>query len=267
MEFCDAFQVAPQVENPSSASDAVKTPNGGQLHTEIAELAHDFNNLLSIIGGNARLLVDVLDEQDEKRESAQAIVTAANQGAGLIRRLLVRGPVALNQKASCVLGETVQAVVKTIATILPESVSIRTQCRDSSSLVAASPEDVHRILTNLVLNAGEAMPAGGHILVVTRFVHIDAADGKGCPALIPGPYGLVTVSDNGPGMSAEVAGRIFEPFFTTKGTAGSRGLGLAIVFGLVKEVDGYVSLETAAGKGSKFRIYLPIALPKPFHPY
>lgn len=212
---------------------------------------------MSIIALNAHLLAEASHEAD-KHESTDAILQATQQGKALIRQLLVRSEIVAGGAASSPLDATVQSVLAIIAPILPHGIVLRTDMGAPRTKVSVPPHAIQRMLNNLLLNASEAVSIGGHIAVTTFVGRVDPELAGRYPGLRPGAYGVVSVSDDGPGIPADLVARIFEPFTTTKSNAPSRGLGLASVFGLVKEAGGYVSVESAEREGSTFRIYLPV---------
>lgn len=226
--------------------------------TGIAEIAHDFNNLLQIIDGSAHLLAEEIDETDGKRQFVEAILQASGQSAALIRRLLVRSEAASEPTGSCKLDATTRTIIETVAPILPRSVTVSRQLRAPDAKVASSPEGIHRVVTNLLLNSSEAMPMGGEVVVRTSLTLVNPEHASQSPGLEPGRYGVLVVSDEGTGMPPALVERIFEPFTTTKEDSPARGLGLASVFGLVKEAGGYISVDSTEREGTTFQVYLPV---------
>lgn len=232
---------------------------GGRTNHDVAEIAHDFNNVLSIIRGNATLLAEEIEEDGHVRELTDAILEASSQGAGLIRRLLVCAQPTERHVDPSPLDATVETVLRTVRPTLPDAVQLTARMSRSLRSVRLGAEDLKRVLTNLLLNASEALPEGGEIAVRTMFTGLEEDVAGTAPGLAPGEYGIIAVSDNGRGMTPEFAAKVFEPFVTTKRRSRPGGLGLAIVFGLVKEAGGYTEVETTEGKGATFRIYLPVA--------
>lgn len=222
-------------------------------------VAHDFNNLLTVIVGNAELLTEALPPRGGQRESVDLIIQAAERGQGLTQRLLSfarRQPLSprvvdvntllrnLRQMLGRTLGEHMDVVIHTDPGVWPCEV-------DSGQL--------ETVLINLAVNARDAMPEGGHLSLETSNTWIDEDYAAGDPELRPGPYVVISVSDNGEGMTEAVRHRAMEPFFTTKGMGKGSGLGLSMAYGFAKQSDGHLTLYSEPGTGTTVRLYLPRA--------
>jgi PAS domain S-box-containing protein len=222
-----------------------------------AGVAHDFNNLLTAISGYAELLTDRLTPGSAEAEDVGEIRAAADRAAALTRQLLafsrqqVREPKVLDLNA--VVGDLAQMLRR----LLGEDVDLVTVQRQGLGAVLADPGQLEQVIVNLAVNARDAMPGGGKLTIEAANVDLDDGVSAGHAAIKPGRYVMLAVTDTGIGMAPEVLARLFEPFFTTKGVGKGTGLGLATVYGIVKQSDGYVLVDSLPGRGSTFRVYLP----------
>lgn len=220
-----------------------------------AQIAHDFNNLLSVIFGNASLLEDRVQDVSDK-ELVEEILKASSQGAALVRQVLVRTQQREFALDPAALNDTIRSTIRQLNPILGSDMDFELDLSDAVDDVGIGRSELERSITNLLLNAREAMADGGQIRIETRIERVRKVSGDDHPGLRPGSYALVTISDSGCGMSPLIQERIFESFYSTKSGEG-RGLGLAVVFGVVKEAGGYVDVESRVGHGSSFKLYLP----------
>jgi PAS domain S-box-containing protein len=218
-------------------------------------VAHDFNNILAVIMSNAGLLAEDLSQRGIPVEEASEILEAAERGAALTRQLLAFSRKQHRQVATFVLNDVVVDLKTMVRRIVGEDVEVKVDLQDDGG-VRADRAQLGQVIMNLVANARDAMPTGGTLTIETRATTLDARSAAGL-GLVPGTYLRLSVHDTGVGMSPEVKARIFEPFFTTKDVGKGTGLGLATVFGIVKQSDGAISCDSAPGKGTRFRIYLP----------
>jgi PAS domain S-box-containing protein len=217
-------------------------------------VAHDFNNLLSVILGYCDLIGPSL-ARDPAGADLQEIRRAGESAASLTRQLLafsrkqVLSPQVIN------LSTTITEMDKMMRRLIGEHIELVTLPEEHLGNVRADPHQVEQVVMNLVVNARDAMPAGGKLLVETADVELDPvhAEGLGVP---PGPYVRLAVSDSGEGMGPDVLSRIFDPFFSTKGEGGT-GLGLATVFGIVRQSGGAISVYSEPGRGTTFKVYFP----------
>jgi len=222
-------------------------------------LAHDFNNLLGVILGNLDLLAEKFQTRSEEKELTEAAIQSALRGAELIRQLLAyarRQPLApkLTQ-----LAPVLEAAAKLLRRSLGENISLQLQILPGIWPVRIDVSQLDSSLLNLAVNARDAMPNGGRLIIEASNVCIDKHAFERNQEATPGDYVLLAVSDTGSGMSPEVLARVFEPFYTTKGNRGS-GLGLSMVYGFIKQSGGYSKIYSEPGKGTTIRIYLPRAL-------
>lgn len=224
----------------------------GQLASGIA---HDFNNLLTIIKGYSSLLIQRnLEERDA--HAAREIRQAADRAASLTHQLLAFSRKQTLQPRVLDLNVVLRGVEDMLRRLLPENVELQVRTAPEMGCVKADPAQIERVLLNLVINARDAMPNGGQLTIATATL-----PGRDIPSLtekrFAAPYVILCVSDTGVGMDAGTRARIFEPFFTTKEVGKGTGLGLATVYGIIKQSNGYIEVESAPGKGSIFRISLP----------
>ena len=223
-------------------------------------VAHDFNNLLTVIRGHCDLLVDSTPTEDPHRHNVEQIQKAAGRAVSMTRQLLAFSRMQVLQHR--ILG--LNAVIADMANMLPrligEHIEYIFQPAPDLANVKADPGQIEHVLLNLVVNARDAMPGGGTLTVRTLNVAMTDVEARKRPPMTPGRYVMLAVTDTGHGMSAEIKSHIFEPFFTTKETGKGTGLGLATVYGVVKQSGGYIWVESAPGKGATFEIYLPQAV-------
>ncbi len=222
-------------------------------------VAHDFNNLLTAIFGSSDLLLEVTPEDDGRREDILEIRKAADRAATLTRQLLAfsRQQVLATQVID--LNAVVRGMEGMLRRLVRENIEWRTVLPAGLPAVRADPGQLEQVIINLVVNAGDAMPRGGKLVVETATVTLDEAYAYAHRPITPGRYVMLAVSDNGQGMAPEVQARIFEPFFTTKPKGVGTGLGLAMVYGIVKQSQGFIWVYSEPGRGTTFKIYLPQA--------
>ena len=223
-------------------------------------VAHDFNNLLTAILGYAELLVNRRDLDETSRGNVEMIQKAGRQAAAVTHQLLAFSRKQVLQPRVIDLNALVCDFERILRRVIGEHIELQTEANAPCGRVRADPNQVEQVILNLGVNARDAMPKGGRLSIRTDNVQFDDAAAKGlAPDLAGGVYVLLEVTDTGCGMNDEVKSRIFEPFYTTKGPGKGTGLGLATVYGVVKQSGGTTLVDSAPGEGTTFRIYLPMA--------
>jgi PAS domain S-box-containing protein len=221
-------------------------------------VAHDFNNMLTAIKSYSELLRDALEPGDERRSDAEEITKAADRAAVLTRQLLAFGRRQILEPRVLDVNRTVTEVQQMLRRLLVGDVVFATDLSPGLWPVMADAGQLEQVLINLVVNSRDAMPDGGTLTIRTENAEVrERRAGGGPDAMPPGCYVRLAVSDTGMGIDAETRGRIFEPFFTTKESGKGTGLGLATVYGIVRQSAGYVEVESTIGEGTTFSVYLP----------
>jgi PAS domain S-box-containing protein len=223
-----------------------------------AGVAHDFNNINTAIVGYANLLYLKLAKDDPNREHVDQILEATERSAGLTRCLLAFSKKQTADLRPVNLNELINRTERLMAGLVREDIELRLDLNGDDLMIAADEIQIERVLMNLAANARDAMPKGGRLTVETREAGIDdafiAANGFGKE----GAYALITVTDTGTGMDERIMKKIFEPFFTTKGVGKGTGFGLSIVYDIVKQHRGYITVASSPGRGSSFMVYVPL---------
>jgi len=221
-------------------------------------VAHDFNNLLTIITSYSELAMDVVPEGSDLESKIHEILLAARRAAELTRQLLAfsrKQPQALRVVE---LNPIIERIAKTLPRLIGEDIEFTFRAGEGLGRVKVDALQIEQVLMNLAANARDAMPQGGHLSIETSKVILDGEYIRGKPAVIPlGVYALITVTDDGMGIPREDLPHIFEPFYTTKPAGKGTGLGLATVYGIVKQNKGFIWVYSERGSGSVFKIYLP----------
>jgi PAS domain S-box-containing protein len=221
-------------------------------------VAHDFNNILSIIMGHGELLLAAVGANEYARNGLEQIRRAAERAASLTQQLLAFSRKQVLQPKVLDLNEAVADVQKMLARVIGEDIELIASLHPSLATVKADPGQIEQVLMNLAINARDAMPQGGKLLMET--LNVDAGTELARDLdLTPGPYAMLKVTDTGHGMEAATLAHVFEPFFTTKPMGKGTGLGLSTVYGIVKQSGGSIQVESGVGLGTSFRIYLPVA--------
>jgi hypothetical protein len=220
-------------------------------------VAHDFNNVLTAIFGYSDLLLDQFLPDDPRRSDVQEIRRAAERAAALTRQLLAFSRKQVMQPRLLNLNEVIASVQKLLERLIREDVTLEVRADPQLVTVTADPGHIEQVLMNLAVNARDAMPDGGRLVIATRTETM--TDDPARPGLQPGVYAVIEVTDTGTGMPEAVREHIFEPFFTTKEQGQGTGLGLATVYGIVKQAGGGIYVDSEVGNGSTFLVYLPQA--------
>jgi len=231
--------------------DAIGTLAGG--------VAHDFNNMLAVISGYSELILmgDALDASS--RSALDQIRSAADRAAGLTRQLLAFSRKQLLQPRRLDLVTLTSELGRLLQRLIGEDIELVTLGGPQPAVVIADPSQLEQVLMNLVVNSRDAMPMGGKLTIEVRNVTLDARDMERHLETIPGQYVMLAVSDTGCGMDRATAARVFEPFFTTKEPGKGTGLGLATVYGIVKQTGGEIWVYSEPGQGTTFKVFLPRA--------
>jgi two-component system, cell cycle sensor histidine kinase and response regulator CckA len=252
--ICMALDVTDRKQLEEQFRQAQKMEAVGRL---AGGIAHDFNNLLMVIQGYADLLADRLPAGEPLHRNAVQIQTAAQRAAGLTQQLLafsrkqILAPKVLN------VHTVVADMEKMLQRLIGEDIELETSSKADLWLVKADRSQIEQVIMNLAVNARDAMPKGGRLMIETANVEFDASVSHSPAVVAPGKYVMLAVTDNGCGMDAKTQAHIFEPFFTTKEKGKGTGLGLATVYGVVKQSGGYVWVYSEPGHGTTFKVYLP----------
>jgi PAS domain S-box-containing protein len=252
--ICMALDVTDRKQLEEQFRQAQKMEAVGRL---AGGIAHDFNNLLMVIQGYADLLADRLPAGESLHRNAVQIQTAAQRAAALTQQLLafsrkqILAPKVLN------VHSVVADMEKMLQRLIGEDIELETSSKPDLWLVKADRSQIEQVVMNLAVNARDAMPKGGRLMIETSNVEFDASVSHSPAVVAPGKYVMLAVTDNGCGMDTKTQAHIFEPFFTTKEKGKGTGLGLATVYGVVKQSGGYVWVYSEPGHGTTFKIYLP----------
>ena len=222
-------------------------------------VAHDFNNLLTVILGNAEMLSTPGAASAQHDDEISQIIQAGNRAVALTRQLLAFSRKQVLQPTIVDLNSLVESTTAMLRRLIGENFDVRVRLGTTASPIYVDPGQIEQVLMNLVINARDAMPAGGTITIQTSGVTLDEAYIHRHAGARAGRYTMLMVSDTGVGMDARTRSRIFEPFFTTKEKGKGTGLGLATVYGIVKQSGGYISVSSEPGAGATFEVYLPQA--------
>jgi signal transduction histidine kinase/CheY-like chemotaxis protein len=252
----EAVAQAPLVRSQELLQQSQKMEAIGRL---AGGVAHDFNNLLAVITGYSDLLLESLASSEPDQRKVEQIKQAANSAASLTRQLLMFSRQQVVQPVILDINQTVGNIEKMLRRLIKENIEFTVVLDRYLDRVRADPGQIEQIVLNLVVNARDAMPNGGKLRIQTSNAHLEKDSPQAGAGEPRGRFILLEVTDTGTGMDQQTQARIFEPFFTTKVVGEGTGLGLATVYGIVKQSNGHIEVQSTLGHGSSFKIYLPAA--------
>jgi two-component system cell cycle sensor histidine kinase/response regulator CckA len=256
--FAGLLSIAQDISERKDLEEQLRQAQKMEAFGQLAGgVAHDFNNLLTIILGYSEMTIDSLPHDDQNRGRVEAIHNAGERAALLTQQLLAFSRKQVVKPQVVDLNAVVAGTEMMLGRLIGEDVTLTTVPMPNLDCVKVDPGQIGQVLMNLVVNARDAMPRGGRITIETANVDLEASYAQSHAGVKPGRYVLLAVSDDGCGMTEEVQRHIFEPFFTTKDIGMGTGLGLATVFGIVKQSGGHVWAYSEVGVGTTFKIYLP----------
>ncbi|HBA88544.1 MAG TPA: hybrid sensor histidine kinase/response regulator [Geobacter sp.] len=260
MLYCIVQDVTEQRKMEQQYLHAQKMESIGTL---AGGVAHDFNNILTVIAGLGQLTIDKMAQDDPLRPNVAGILEASQRATYLTRELLLFSRKQKTERKPVDLNQVVARMQNFLHRVIGEDIGLKQYPLDTPLPILADSNQLEQVLMNLAVNARDAMPAGGEFALRTERVelHDDFAATYGCGR--PGSYALLCVSDTGTGMDKETLERIFEPFFSTKELGKGTGLGLSVVYGIIKQHEGFVTAYSEPGQGSTFKIYLPLSSQAP----
>lgn len=220
-------------------------------------VAHDFNNLLTIIKGYVEMAQQRCLDRPELHSDIRRIEEAADRAVTLVRQLLAFSRKQVLRPKILDLNTIIVNLDPLLRRLMSENIEMKTLVSEEVGAIKADPGQIEQVIMNLVVNARDALPSGGRILIETSNVDLDSTYTRDHAVVIPGPYVLLAVTDTGVGMTPETVGHIFEPFYTTKESGRGTGLGLSTAYGIVKQSGGYIWVYSELGKGTTFKVYLP----------
>ncbi|HEY3927087.1 MAG TPA: response regulator [Candidatus Koribacter sp.] len=220
-------------------------------------VAHDFNNLLMVITSYTELMLDAMADSDPLRKKAQEVLKASARAASLTRQLLAFSRKQVLDPQIHDINILLREMSKLLARVLGEDVRLQLELSDDLGRVYADRGQIEQVMMHLAVNARDVMPEGGHLTIRTSNAEFDSSFARLPGSPPPGKYVLISVEDTGTGMSKDVLAHLFEPFFSTKGIGKGLGLGLAAVYGIVKQSGGFIWAESELGKGTRFNLYFP----------
>ena len=244
------------LETESKAAHAQRLEAIGQL---TGGIAHDFNNLLTVILGSSEMLTEATQGREDLQRLSGMIQTAGRRGAELTTKLLTFARRQALQPVTVHVGEVLQSMVPILRRTLPANIHIEVNRHDEKWSVFADPSQLESALLNLCINARDAMPNGGHLLLEASTAYLDQNYANLNPDVTPGEYVLLSVTDTGTGIAPDALNRVFEPFYTNKPRGKGTGLGLSMVYGFTKQSGGHVKIYSESGAGTSVRLYLPHA--------
>jgi PAS domain S-box-containing protein len=260
--FLDCLSIGEDITDRRNLEDQLRQAQKMEVIARLASgVAHDLNNLLTVIQGHADFLKQALPPSDPLAQNLELIQRAVDRTATLTQQLLSLSRKQESASQVIDLNAIVRDMEKMLQPLMGKGIEVLTILAPELGAVRADPAQIEQIILNLAVNARDAMPGGGQLIIQTANAELDKAYARQHPDVQPGPYALLAVSDTGSGMTEEVQSHIFEPLFSTKKPGKGSGLGLSTVLGIVKQSSGHIKVFSIPGQGSTFRIYLP-RLPK-----
>ncbi len=254
LDITDRYELESQLRQ-AQKMEAVGRLAGG--------VAHDFNNMLSVISGNAELVLEDCNEDDPHQAEIKEILNAAHRSADLTRQLLAFARKQTVAPRALDLNDTIKSMLKMLRRLIGEGIELLWKPAGKLDCAYVDPAQIDQLLANLVINARDAIAQHpGKITIETGNVELDDEYCVRHTGYVPGRYVMFAVSDDGPGMDAEIKAHVFEPFFTTKEQGQGTGLGLATVYGIVKQNNGFINIYSEPGLGTTLKVYLPVHTPK-----
>jgi signal transduction histidine kinase/CheY-like chemotaxis protein len=226
-------------------------------------VAHDFNNLLGVIIGYSELVLDQMGPASPVRGPVEQIRKAGERATALTRQLLAFSRQQVLDTKTLNLNAIISDMAQMLHRLIGEDIELQTKLESELYAIRGDQGQIEQVILNLAVNARDAMPQGGKLMIETRNVTVEEDELQRSTPMVPGDYILLTISDTGVGMDAETQAHIFEPFFTTKAHGKGTGLGLATVYGVVKQSGGYIWVYSEPGVGATFKLYLPRVLEEP----
>ena len=220
-------------------------------------VAHDLNNALTAVIGYTELVLPQLEDREQARQDVEEIRHAAARAASVAQQLLAFSRRQLVEPRAFDLNAVVDGMVRLLEHTLGPDVRLRLELEPNLPIIMGDPGQVEQAIVNLCVNARDAMPTGGELTIRTRRQNVDESFSRSHPPMPVGRYVVISVADTGHGFDADTKARIFEPFFTTKEPGKGTGLGLAMVYGTVKQSGGFIFVDSEPGKGSKFQLFFP----------
>jgi signal transduction histidine kinase/CheY-like chemotaxis protein len=255
-----AQDISENVNLENQLRQAQKMEAVGQL---AAGVAHDFNNLLTVIQGHASLRLSAAELPADMGDSLRQILSAADRASALTRQLLAFSRKQIMQPKPISLNELIHNIADMLRRLIGEHIDLRCDKGESLPYTYADACNLEQVIMNLAVNARDAMPNGGQLLLRTARVQTDTTFAARNPEARAGDFVCLSVTDTGCGMDNFTQNHIFEPFFTTKGVGKGTGMGLATVYGIVKQHNGWIEVESEVGRGTTFKIYLPVTEKQP----
>ncbi len=247
----------PGTEDALTGSERLQSQKMEAIGRLAGGVAHDFNNLLAVINGYSDLLLESVGSSDPNRAKLEQIKQAANSAASLTRQLLMFSRQQVIQPLILDINQIVANTEKMVRRLIKENIEFTVMLDPTLDRVKADSGQIEQVILNLVVNARDALPNGGKLCIQTSNVRVDEDSPPAGAGALPGRFVLLEVTDTGTGMDKRTQAHIFEPFFTTKALGNGTGLGLATVYGIVKQSNGHIEVRSGLGQGSSFKIYLP----------